>query len=198
MCQQNHLTKLQVQIKLLVLCISYAEIKVSRGINNKFMQTIWAPWRIKYILSEKESECFFCKKLKQVVNDKENLVLYRGKSAFALLNIYPYNNGHIMIAPYAHVSSLTALDREQITDLFHVTQLCERVLTRVIQPEGFNIGINLGKVAGAGVEDHLHVHVVPRWNGDTNYMTAISNTRVIPQQLTETYEVLLPIFLKMG
>jgi ATP adenylyltransferase len=160
------------------------------------MQTIWAPWRIKYILSEKESECFFCKKLQQTVNDRENFVLYRGKTAFALLNIYPYSNGHIMIAPYAHVSCLTALDHNQVADLFLVTQLCEHVLTQAFQPEGFNIGLNLGKAAGAGIEDHLHVHVVPRWNGDTNYMTTISNTRVIPQQLEEAYEMLLPIFLE--
>ena len=160
------------------------------------MQTIWAPWRIKYILGEKDNACFFCKKAAQDAHDRENFVLYRGKNAFALMNIYPYNNGHIMIAPYAHVSSLTELAHQQITDLFRVTQLCEHVLTQMIQPEGFNIGINLGKVAGAGVEDHLHVHIVPRWNGDTNYMTTISNTRVIPQQLEDMYELLLPCFLE--
>ena len=160
------------------------------------MQTIWAPWRIKYILSEKEQECFFCKKLHQVTKDKENFVLYRAEKAFALLNIYPYNNGHIMIAPYAHVSTLTALGQEQITDLFSVRQVCEHVLTQVVQPEGFNIGINLGKAAGAGLEEHLHVHIVPRWNGDTNYMTTISNVRIIPQQLEETYEMLAPLFPK--
>ena len=161
------------------------------------MQTIWAPWRIKYILSgEKERECFFCKKLQQLDHDQENFVLYRGKSAFALLNIYPYNNGHIMIAPYAHVATLTELDQEQITDLFSVTQVCEDVLRQGFRPEGFNIGINLGKAAGAGVEEHLHVHIVPRWNGDTNYMTTISNVRVIPQQLEESYAMLSPLFPK--
>lgn len=158
------------------------------------MQTIWAPWRITYILSEKEQECFLCKKLQQRADDKKNYVLYRGERAFALLNIYPYNNGHIMIAPHAHVSSLAALNSEQIAELFQLTQLCEKVLTQVIHPEGFNIGINVGKAAGAGVEDHLHVHIVPRWNGDTNYMTTISTTRVIPQHLGETYEMLLAPF----
>jgi ATP adenylyltransferase len=110
------------------------------------------------------------------------------------MNIYPYNNGHLMIAPYAHVPSLTALTQEQIGDIFSLTRRCEHALTQAIHPEGFNIGINLGKAAGAGIEDHLHVHIVPRWNGDTNYMTAISNVRVIPQQLKETYELLISYF----
>ena len=149
-------------------------------------------------MSEKEQECFFCKKLQEISEDKKNFVLYRGKSTFALLNIYPYNNGHIMIAPYAHVGNLSALAHDHIAELFQMAQLCEQILTQAVHPEGFNIGINVGKAAGAGVEDHLHVHIVPRWNGDTNYMTTVSNTRVIPQQLEETYQVLLPLFLKSG
>lgn len=119
-------------------------------------------------------------------------MLYRGTHSFALMNLYPYNNGHIMIAPYAHVPSLTNLEPEQLRDLFQLTQLCEHVLTQAIHPEGFNIGINLGKAAGAGVEEHLHVHIVPRWNGDTNYMTTISDMRVIPQGLEEMYDILRP------
>ena len=158
------------------------------------MQIIWAPWRIKYILSQKDPHCFLCEKLKEKEHDQENFVLYRGKYAFALLNLYPYNNGHIMVAPYAHVASLTDLDQGQISDLFGLTQRCEHVLTRAMHPEGLNIGLNLGKAAGAGVEDHLHVHVVPRWNGDTNYMTTVSHIRVIPQQLQETYAMLAPFF----
>ena len=179
-----------------MLCISHADKENFYQENEKFMQTIWAPWRMEYILSEKNGECFFCEKSKQMAKDRENFVLYRGRLAFALMNIYPYNNGHIMIAPYAHVPSLTDLDHDQIGDLFHLTQQCEHVLTQAVQPEGFNIGLNLGKVAGAGIEDHLHVHIVPRWNGDTNYMTTISNIRVIPQQLEETYKVLISYFLK--
>jgi ATP adenylyltransferase len=163
------------------------------------MQTIWAPWRIKYILSGgKARECFFCQKLQQPDKDQENFVLYRGKDAFALLNIYPYNSGHIMIAPYAHVSTLTDLTQEQISDLFFVTQLCEGVLTQGVRPEGFNIGINLGRASGAGMEEHLHVHIVPRWNGDTNYMTTISNVRVIPEHLEDSYARLAPLFPKAG
>ena len=149
---------------------------------------------MEYILSEKQGECIFCGKSQQSVKDRENFVLFRGKFAFALMNIYPYNNGHLMIAPYAHVPSLTALNQEQIGDLFSLTQRCEQALAQAIHPEGFNIGMNLGKVAGAGIEDHLHVHIVPRWNGDTNYMTAISNVRGIPQQLEETYELLISYF----
>ncbi len=121
-------------------------------------------------------------------------MLYRGKQVFALMNLYPYNNGHLMIAPYRHVPSLTDLTPEQLGELFAITRLCEQVLTEAMRPEGFNIGINLGKAAGAGVEEHLHVHIVPRWNGDTNYMTTVSQVRVIPQELKQAYEILQPLF----
>lgn len=168
---------------------------IVEGENFCCMQTIWAPWRITYILGEKEHGCFLCQKARQVEHDGENFVLCRRTHAFVLMNVYPYNNGHLMIAPYAHVSSLTELHHDQLEDVFRLAQLCESALTRVMQPEGFNIGINLGKVAGAGVEDHLHLHIVPRWNGDTNYMTTISETRVIPQQLEETYALLRSSFL---
>lgn len=160
------------------------------------MQIIWAPWRIKYILGEKEQGCFFCQKARKNDNDSGNFVLARSPRAFALMNIYPYNNGHLMIAPYAHVSSLADLSRGELHEVIQLTQLCEQVLTQVMQPEGFNIGFNLGKVAGAGVEDHLHLHIVPRWNGDTNYMTTLSQTRIIPQGLEELYEALRPVFLR--
>ncbi|PIE32356.1 HIT family hydrolase [candidate division KSB3 bacterium] len=162
------------------------------------MQRLWAPWRMAYILSEKEQGCFFCQKLRQVTDDERNFVLHRREHAFALLNIYPYNNGHILIAPYAHVGSLSELQREQITEVFEVTQLCERVLSNAVHPDGFNIGVNVGKAAGAGVEEHLHVHIVPRWNGDTNYMTTASNTRVIPQTLEDTYSALSPLFAQLS
>lgn len=158
------------------------------------MEIIWAPWRINYILSEKTRECFFCTKSHQATQDRENFVLYRGTHAFALMNLYPYNNGHLMIAPYAHVPSLVDLEPEQIGELFEITRFCEHVLTQALHPEGFNIGINLGKAAGAGVEEHLHVHIVPRWNGDTNYMTTVSKVRVIPQELEQTYNMILPFF----
>ncbi len=158
------------------------------------MQTLWAPWRIDYILSEKPTGCIFCEKLSDAATDEQDFVLYRGQSAFVLMNIYPYNNGHLMVAPYAHVPSLTALPPDQLAEVFLLTQQCETVLRRTFQPEGFNIGMNLGKVAGAGIETHLHVHIVPRWNGDTNYMTAISSVRVIPQALEDAYRQLYPAF----
>ena len=158
------------------------------------MQTLWAPWRIEYILSEKPTGCIFCEKSTDAATDERDFVLCRGKSAFVLMNIYPYNNGHLMVAPYAHVPSLTALPPDQLAEVFLLTQQCETVLRRTFQPEGFNIGLNLGKVAGAGIETHLHVHIVPRWNGDTNYMTAISSVRVIPQALEDAYRQLYPVF----
>ena len=159
-----------------------------------YMQTIWAPWRITYILGEKEQGCFLCQKAIQVEHDEENFVLCRRNYAFVLMNMYPYNNGHLMIAPYAHVSRLAELHQDHLEDVFRLAQCCESVLTQVMHPEGFNLGINLGKVAGAGVEDHLHLHIVPRWNGDTNYMTTLSDTRVIPQQIAETYALLRSAF----
>jgi len=164
----------------------------------KNMQTLWAPWRIDYILSEKAADCIFCEKSSDTSTDAEDFVLYRGTTAFVLMNIYPYNNGHLMIAPYAHVPSLTQLSQAQLIDLFLLTQHCESVLRQIFRPEGFNIGINLGKVAGAGIETHVHVHIVPRWNGDTNYMTAISNVRVIPQALEDAYKQLKPAFLTLS
>ncbi len=145
-------------------------------------------------MSEKNQECFFCAKSQQDADDRENFVLHRGAHSFVLINLYPYNNGHIMIAPYAHVSSLTNLEADQLAELFQITQLCEHILSQAMHPEGFNIGINLGKAAGAGFEAHLHVHIVPRWNGDTNYMTTISDMRVVPQRLEETYNSLRPFF----
>ena len=152
------------------------------------MHTLWAPWRIEYILSEKPTDCIFCEKSHQSSEDHKAFVLYRGISAFVLMNIYPYNNGHLMIAPYAHVPSLTDLTHDQLGELLQLTQQCEAILTQQLQPEGFNIGINLGKVAGAGIETHLHIHIVPRWNGDTNFMSAIGETRVVPEDLEITYQ----------
>ena len=149
-------------------------------------------------MSEKPTDCIFCDKLHDSSEDHNNFVLYRGTSACVVMNIYPYNNGHLMIVPYAHVPSLTDLRKEQLGELLLLTQHCEAVLTQQIHPEGFNIGINLGKVAGAGIESHLHIHIVPRWNGDTNYMSTIGNTRVIPQALEETYQQLRPYFVELA
>jgi len=160
------------------------------------MKPLWAPWRMDFILQNKSAAtagCIFCSKPKEH-QDRKNYILYRGAHAFVMLNIYPYNNGHLLISPYLHAKDLSQLDRMILTDLMTTIQKSVTALEAAVSPEGFNIGINLGKVAGAGIEDHLHIHVVPRWAGDTNYMAVLSETRVIPEHLNATYDTLLPHF----
>lgn len=158
-------------------------------------EVIWAPWRMAYILADKDQDagCIFCDKPHQQ-RDVENHLLWRGTTAFVVLNRYPYNNGHLMVVPYRHVASLTDLTAAQRTDLFELTATCEGILRRVLHPSGFNIGLNLGAAAGAGIAEHLHIHIVPRWAGDTNYMTVVGEIRVIPQELDQTYQLLRPHF----
>ena len=141
---------------------------------------LYSPWRIKYILSEKEKKCIFCLKPSNKDNEK-NLILFRSDSSFVIMNTFPYNNGHLMVVTNNHVSSLNDLNDIQLNDLFKIVRLCERVLKKVYNPDGINIGLNLGKAAGAGIDEHLHVHIVPRWIGDVNFMTSTSGTRVIPE-----------------
>jgi ATP adenylyltransferase len=148
------------------------------------MEQLWAPWRIRYILGPKEEGCFFCRK-SQEGNDAKNHVLIREPTAFALLNTYPYNAGHLMVAPYRHSGSWDDLGDQEMTGLILLTRRCQQLLTRVMRPDGFNVGVNFGRVAGAGVEDHLHIHIVPRWNGDTNFMPVLGDVRVVPQALDE-------------
>jgi len=136
----------------------------------------------------KNKECIFCKKLNG--NDEENLVLWRGESCFAMLNIFPYNNGHLMIAPYRHIASLKDLNEEEKLELMEALTLWVEVLKEALNCHGFNIGMNIGRVAGAGVPDHIHLHIVPRWEGDTNFMPVIGETKVIPQSLSVTYKML--------
>ena len=127
-------------------------------------------------------------------NDKSRFVLQRTATCFSLLNIFPYNNGHVMVAPYAHAATLDALDRETQADLLALVSESQRILKKAFKPEGFNIGMNLGKAAGAGIDDHLHIHVVPRWGGDTNFMSVIGNVRVIPEDVTGTCSQLRSFF----
>jgi ATP adenylyltransferase len=157
------------------------------------MERIWAPWRMEYILNKKPESCIFCLDDERD-NDRNNLVLYRSSHSFVMLNRYPYCNGHILVSPFRHVSALDKLDSGEMLDLFTTVSLCASILTDKFSPHGLNIGMNLGKAAGAGVDDHLHVHVVPRWVGDTNYMTVIADVRVMPENLTATYDRLLPGF----
>ena len=154
---------------------------------------VWAPWRMTYILAKKPSGCIFCERPREQY-DAKNLILWRGRTAFVMMNLYPYNNGHLMVVPHAHVASLTALEPSQRAELGELTMHCEQILQQALHPDGFNIGLNLGSAAGAGIAEHLHVHIVPRWEGDTNYMTVVSEIRVIPQHIDQTYALLAPYF----
>jgi ATP adenylyltransferase len=140
-----------------------------------------------YIMSEKEEGCVFCQVL-SMEDGPENGILYRGEKAFVILNAYPYTNGHIMVLPYQHVPDLDDLDPDIRAEMFELVNRLSVTLRKVYNPEGFNIGINMGEVAGAGIEEHIHIHVVPRWRGDTNFMTAVGGTRVVPESLADTYK----------
>jgi ATP adenylyltransferase len=142
-----------------------------------------------YILSDKTGGCIFCELPKQN-NDRENLILYRSSHTFIIMNRYPYNNGHIMVVPYLHSPSLDGLNDETLLDFMKVTQHAISSVRKAFMPEGFNIGINLGKVAGAGMETHIHLHIVPRWAGDTSFMTVFDDVRVIPEHVLSTYDKL--------
>jgi ATP adenylyltransferase len=157
------------------------------------MNQLWAPWRIAYIRGEKTLGCILCDKPKQK-KDKANLILLKGKTGFVMMNRYPYNNGHLMVSPYKHADTLEDLSNEVLKDLMQLVKRSLAALRKAFQPEGVNVGLNLGKAAGAGIADHLHFHVVPRWKGDTNFMTVLSDSRVIPEDLDETYRHLKPHF----
>ena len=146
-----------------------------------------------YILAAKEPSCFLCDMI-QHENDRESLILERCEHSLVVFNKYPYNNGHLMVAPYRHVSSLDDVTDEEALDLMQATRRSGRILRDRLHADGFNIGINLGKAAGAGLEDHLHIHIVPRWNGDTNFMPVIADTKVIPQSMHELHAQLYPVF----
>lgn len=153
------------------------------------MEHIWAPWRVEYIQMEKPKGCILCEKPKQD-KDALNYILYRGDKNFVIMNAYPYNAGHLMIAPYRHIASIEELTDAEIHEHFEIVRQSIKVLRQVFSPTGFNIGINLGKVAGAGIDDHIHTHIVPRWQGDTNFMPVIANTKVVNEALAGTYEKL--------
>ncbi len=150
------------------------------------MQSLHAPWRIEYILAPKtaDSDSLFAR-IAQSSDDEANYVIARARSCFALLNAYPYTGGHLMVVPYKQTPDLNGLTDEEITDLWKLTQRCQLALSKVMRPDGFNIGINLGKIAGAGILGHLHIHLVPRWEGDTNFMPVLAQTTVVPQALRE-------------
>jgi ATP adenylyltransferase len=164
------------------------------------MKNLWAPWRIAYILGPKAGDCVFCldesTRLSQAAQ-AGRLVLHLGKSAFVIMNKYPYCNGHLMVAPYAHLACVTELGREEAADFMQLVQATTQILYKHFKAQGINIGINLGEAAGAGVRDHLHCHLVPRWNGDSNFMAVMAEVRTIPQHLEETYAALRPYFAEL-
>jgi ATP adenylyltransferase len=150
------------------------------------MESLHAPWRIDYILAPKPAltDSLFSR-IAQSNDDEAHHVIARDRTCYALLNTFPYTGGHLMIVPYKQVPDLNGLTDEELTDLMKLTRRCQNALTRLMKPDGFNIGINLGKVAGAGIQEHLHIHVVPRWQGDTNFMPVLASTTVLPQALTD-------------
>ena len=152
------------------------------------MEHLWSPWRMNYISDSTPLDgCFFCEALKQE-DSAETLLVARGEQAFVILNRYPYTSGHLMVVPYAHVPVMDQLTPECRAEIMELLNQAMAVLTTVYQPEGFNIGANIGAIAGAGVPGHVHFHVVPRWAGDTNFMTAVAHTRVLPEALEQTYQ----------
>jgi ATP adenylyltransferase len=148
---------------------------------------------MEYILSKKDGPCIFCE-LPRQQKDRDNLILYRSSYNFVMMNRYPYNNGHIMVVPFEHVHSLNGLADAVLLDFMKVTRLAVDAIGKAFMPEGFNIGINLGKIAGAGMEEHMHLHMVPRWAGDTSFMTVFDEVRVVPEHILDTYDKLFAAF----
>jgi ATP adenylyltransferase len=158
------------------------------------MDRLWSPWRYSYIRKGPQpGSCVFCE-IAAAGRDEENFVLFRGEHNFVLLNLYPYTSGHLMIAPYEHVSTLEAARVETLEEMMRLTQVSEKHLRAAYQPAGLNVGLNIGEAAGAGIASHIHMHVLPRWIGDANFMTAIGETRVLPEELEATYQKLRPRF----
>ncbi|MGC8975359.1 MAG: HIT family protein [Thermoprotei archaeon] len=149
------------------------------------MKILWAPWRMSYVVKGSSEECIFCKAVKG--GDDENYVVLRSNLSIAMLNIFPYNTAHVMIAPTRHVSRIEQLTREEVLDLFETFSRVIRAIDQEYSPQGYNVGVNIGRVAGAGIESHVHIHVVPRWLGDTNFMPVIAGTKVMPEDLRNTY-----------
>ncbi len=156
------------------------------------MKRIYAPWRYKYVSNPDSEGCIFCK-ANCSDDDRKSGVLFRGKSSFAIMNLYPYNNGHIMVAPYRHTGNFGELSEDEMLEMSSILQEWQKVIKKAMNPDGFNIGMNLGRIAGAGFEDHLHYHLVPRWSGDTNFMPIIGETKVVPMSIDEAYDLLLKV-----
>jgi ATP adenylyltransferase len=155
------------------------------------MKTMWAPWRIEYILDHNKKEgCVFC----HALNNQDGLTLYSNPDVLVVMNKFPYSNGHLLVAPARHVSTLSELSEKDMGKVLAMVEKSMAILKEVMNPEGFNVGLNIGKVAGAGIEEHLHFHIVPRWSGDVNALTVFADVRVIPEHLKSTYDHLKPLF----
>lgn len=160
------------------------------------MNRIWSPWRMAYIENhEKENGCVFCS-AQTKADSAENLIAFRGKNAYVILNRYPYTSGHLMVVPFEHKPNLEELDPETRAEIMELTSRCMTVLREIHQPQGFNMGANIGKAAGAGIAGHVHIHIVPRWAGDTNFMSTLGETRVLPEVLEDTYQKVKEVFEK--
>lgn len=160
------------------------------------MERIWSPWRHSYVTRAKDDpDCVFC--AAPASESGRQLVVHEGQLAYVILNLYPYNAGHLMVVPRRHIATLALLTPDELSEMARLTQLCEQVLTEAFHPQGINVGMNLGRPAGAGIVDHLHTHLVPRWNGDTNFMTVVGEVRVLPEELPRTAEKLRPIFTRL-
>ncbi len=158
------------------------------------MDRLWTPWRFEYIRdADQATSCAFCEILKET-RDAANLVLFRGRNAFIILNLFPYTSGHLLVVANRHISHLGDAEPEELHEIIQLSQQCERALQQEYHPDGYNMGFNLGRAAGAGIEHHLHMHVVPRWTGDSNFVSVVGETRVLPEELPNTYERLLPYF----
>ena len=166
------------------------------------MEKLWSPWRSKYIDSFKsdksESECIFCTMQSLDIYNNENLLVNMGELTFTVLNLYPYNNGHLMVVPKKHTNDFAGISSLELSEIFQKLQLAEKALRKVLNPHGFNIGANIGRVAGAGIEDHIHFHIVPRWNGDSNFMPVIGEVKVISQDLLKTKTRLIEAYSELS
>jgi ATP adenylyltransferase len=160
------------------------------------MEHLWSSWRLAYVTAGAPEGCVFCRA--QGEDDPDPLIVFRGTLCFVILNLFPYNNGHLLILPKRHIASLVEATREELGEMIELTRRSEIALKEAYAPHGFNIGVNLGKPAGAGILDHLHIHVVPRWNGDTNFMTIVGGTRVLPEELPQTAAKLRPLFERLS
>jgi ATP adenylyltransferase len=161
------------------------------------MDRLWSPWRLQYVTGTDEAQgCVFCEAA--TAGEAAALVVHRGRRCFVILNLVPYNSGHLMVVPDRHIATLSAATHEERCELMDLTQLAEQALTEVYRPQGLNVGMNLGRSAGAGIVDHIHVHVVPRWSGDTNFMTVVSEVRVLPEDIQETARRLRDAFARLA